>query len=90
VRVGPLSGVVPRSLLSAFELASEGTPLQGARLAIEETPILALCPRCAQERPIQSVGEFRCADCGTLAPEVIGGRELDLVSLEISGEPADC
>ena len=90
VRIGPLSGVVAGSLLSAFELASEGTPIQGARLAIEETSVRVLCPSCSQERSIESIQSFRCADCGTPAPEIVGGRELELVSLEISGEPVEC
>lgn len=90
VRIGPLSGVVPRSLASAFELASEGTPLQGARLAIEETRIRVLCRSCSSERPIDGILSFRCADCGMPTPEIIGGRELELVCLEISGEPVEC
>jgi len=90
VRIGPLSGVIPGSLLSAFQLASEGTPIQGARLAIEETSVRVLCPSCSQERPIESIQSLRCADCGTATPEIVGGQELELVSLEISGEPVQC
>ncbi len=90
VRIGPLSGVVPGSLLTAFELAAEGTPIQGARLAIEETSVRVLCPACSEERSIESLRSFRCSDCGTPTPEIVGGRELELVSLEISGEPVEC
>ena len=90
LRIGPLSGVVPGSLVSAFELASEGTPIQGARLAIEQTDVRVLCPFCSEERPIESIRSFRCAACGTPTPEIVGGRELELVSLEISGEPVEC
>jgi hydrogenase nickel incorporation protein HypA/HybF len=35
VRVGPLSGVVPRALAFAFEVAVVDSPLAGARLEIE-------------------------------------------------------
>jgi len=35
VRLGALTGIGPESLTAAFELASAGTPLEGARLAIE-------------------------------------------------------
>ena len=90
VRIGPLSGVVPGSLKSAFELAAEGTPIQGARLAIEETDVRVLCPLCSQERAIDSIQSFRCVICGTPTPEIVSGRELELVSLEISGEPVEC
>jgi hydrogenase nickel incorporation protein HypA/HybF len=36
VRVGPLSGVVPRALAFAFEVAVADSPLAGARLEIED------------------------------------------------------
>jgi hydrogenase nickel incorporation protein HypA/HybF len=36
--VGELSGVVPDSLQFCFELATEGTSLQGASLEISQTP----------------------------------------------------
>ena len=36
LKLGPLSGVVKESLLSAYELACEGTPLEGSQLVIAE------------------------------------------------------
>ena len=38
LEVGALTGVVPDSLRFCFELATEGTSLQGASLEITETP----------------------------------------------------
>ena len=38
LEVGELSGVVPDSLHFCFELATEGTSLQGASLEIKQTP----------------------------------------------------
>ena len=38
LEVGELSGVVPDSLQFCFELATEGTSLQGASLEITQTP----------------------------------------------------
>lgn len=35
VRLGAFAGIGPESLTTAFQLASEGTPLEGARLNIE-------------------------------------------------------
>jgi hydrogenase nickel incorporation protein HypA/HybF len=37
LRIGPLSGVTSEALQFSFELAAEGTPVEGARLEIEET-----------------------------------------------------
>jgi hydrogenase nickel incorporation protein HypA/HybF len=82
VQVGRLSGVVAEALLSAYELAREGTPLAQARLEIEETPVVMRCPGCG-ERPVASLLQLCCAECGAPATELIRGRELDLTALEV-------
>src|SRR4051794_9200301 len=83
LRIGPLSGVVPDALRSAFELAREQEPaLAAAELVIEEVPVTARCPRCAAERAVP-FPELRCPTCDTPTPEVVRGRELEVVALEI-------
>ncbi len=84
VRLGPLAGVVKDALLSAWELACEGTELAGARLAIEEMPVTIYCPRCASERPAVSVQRLCCAVCETAASDVRGGTELEVFALELA------
>jgi len=86
LKLGPLSGVVKDSLFSAYEMACEDTPLQGSRLVIEEVPILVFCPNCQAQRPVSSVQLFCCADCGTPASEIVQGKELEVVALEILQE----
>src|SRR5438105_15634846 len=83
LRLGPLSGVVKEALVSAYELAREGTPLEGSRLDVEETPVVAYCPACAAERAVASARELCCPVCGTPTPRVVGGRELEVVALEV-------
>jgi hydrogenase nickel incorporation protein HypA/HybF len=83
LRLGPLSGVVKEALLSAYDLAREGGALQDARLVIEEVPVLAHCPTCQATRAAVSMQEMRCATCGTPTPQVVSGRELEIVALEI-------
>jgi hydrogenase nickel incorporation protein HypA/HybF len=83
LRLGPLSGVVKQALLSAYELAREGSPLADARLVIEEVPVLAHCPACRATRAVVSVQQLVCAECGTPTPEVVSGRELEMVALEV-------
>ncbi|HZW29601.1 MAG TPA: hydrogenase maturation nickel metallochaperone HypA [Isosphaeraceae bacterium] len=83
LRLGPLSGVVKAALISAYDLAREGTPLERAELIVEEVPIAAYCPACAAERAPISVQELRCPACGAPTPEILRGRELDVVALEI-------
>jgi len=82
LKLGPLSGVVKDALLSAYDLAREGTPLAGADLVVEDVPLVAWCPACAAEcKP--PFPEMCCPICGTPTPDVVRGRELEVVALEI-------
>lgn len=87
LRLGPLSGVVKEALLFSFDLAAEGTEIAGARLEIEDVPILVRCPTCREERRLPSP-RLRCPVCGTATPDVIAGRELEFRSLEVSESAA--
>jgi hydrogenase nickel incorporation protein HypA/HybF len=84
LRLGPLSGVVREALVSAYDLAREGTLLAGAELVVEAVPIAAYCPGCAAEVEPPSAWELRCPACGAPTPEVVRGRELEVVALEIA------
>jgi hydrogenase nickel incorporation protein HypA/HybF len=83
LKLGPLSGVVKGALVSAYDLAREGTPLAGAELVVEEVPVTIYCPACASDRAPVSPWELYCPSCGTPTPEVVTGRELEVVALEI-------
>ena len=83
IRLGPLCGVVKDALCSAFELASENTPYATSQLVFEDAPIVVFCPICDAERPVQSIQHFCCANCDTPASKVVGGRELEIVALEL-------
>jgi hydrogenase nickel incorporation protein HypA/HybF len=83
LRLGPLSGVVKDALRSAYDLAREGTALERAELVIEDVPLLAYCPACETERALPSAQQLCCPACGTPTPQVVRGRELEVVALEI-------
>ncbi len=83
LRLGPLSGVVKDALVSAYELAREGSGLNGADLVIEEVPLVARCPACAELRTLASPAQLCCPACGSPTPDVVSGRELEVFALEI-------
>jgi hydrogenase nickel incorporation protein HypA/HybF len=83
LRLGALSGVVKEALLFSYDLACEGTPIEGSRLVIEEVPIVAYCPACQEERTLDAGNRFFCPICDAPTPEVVQGRELEVVALEI-------
>ncbi|MGE5193842.1 MAG: hydrogenase maturation nickel metallochaperone HypA [Deltaproteobacteria bacterium] len=83
LKVGALSGVVTEALASAYELARENSPVAGARLVIEEVPVVIYCDVCRSEQPILSIQEFCCPQCGAFTANVVRGRELEVVALEL-------
>ena len=86
LRLGALSGVVREALEFSFDLAAAGTAVAGARLRIEEIAVAVFCPACNVERTLASVQHFRCPVCGIETPDVVRGRELEFLSMEISDE----
>lgn len=84
VKVGALSGVVPRALEAAYELAREGTPAADSQLVIEECPVVVRCGHCGACAEVASIQLLECSRCGAPAAEVISGRELEVVAVELS------
>ncbi len=83
LRLGPLSGVVKEALRSAYGLAREGTALATAELVVEDVPLVGYCRACDAARPLPSVWELRCPECGGPTPEIVSGRELEVFALEV-------
>jgi hydrogenase nickel incorporation protein HypA/HybF len=83
LKLGPLSGVVKDALLFSYEIACNGTPLEGSQLVIEDVPVVIYCSECQSEQQLESTQRFCCPVCGTLSSEVVRGRELEFVAMEI-------
>jgi hydrogenase nickel incorporation protein HypA/HybF len=83
LKLGALAGVVKDALLSCYELACEGTELQGSRLVVEDVPIEVYCPKCLAPRTLESIQWFVCPECKSPVSEVIHGRELQVFALEL-------
>ena len=83
LKLGVMAGVVKDALLFSYDVVCQDTPLEGSRLLIQDMPLVVFCPRCEVQRVLNSAQSFRCAECGTPTPEILGGRELELVALEI-------
>jgi len=83
LKLGALSGVVKEAVLSCYEMVCETTPLQGSRLVIEDVPVVIFCPTCRAERTLDSIQLFCCPECHTPCSEIVHGKELEVVALEI-------
>ncbi len=83
VRIGALSSVVPDALQFAWELATEGTSIRGAALVVERVPLAIACAPCARTRVVEGAPIPVCPACGTPSADIVSGRELDIVRLEV-------
>jgi len=85
VEIGPLAGVEPLLVRSAFEQLVEASSARGARLVIDEVPLSAVCTECEEAFEVERF-QFRCPACGSVQVRVTRGDEFRLVSITI--EPA--
>ena len=86
IALGQLSGVIPQSLLSAYEVAAENSNLSKSSLVIEEMAVEIDCPTCGGVRQVESIQELRCRECGTLSGKIVSGREMEITAMEICDE----
>jgi len=89
LKLGALSGVVKDALLFSYGLACEGTALEGSKLVIEDIPVTVYCSTCDAEKTLDSIQRFCCPSCGTLTPDIVSGKQLELVAIEITEENED-
>jgi hydrogenase nickel incorporation protein HypA/HybF len=82
LQIGKLSGVVCDSVRFCFDICADGTPLQGARLEIDETPGSARCRNCAATFEVEDL--LTLCRCGSANLELLSGQELKIREVEIS------
>jgi hydrogenase nickel incorporation protein HypA/HybF len=83
LKLGPYSGVAKEALLSAYDIAREGTPLAECALMVEEVSLRANCPTCRMVRDVVSVHKLRCSVCDAPTTDLVSGQEMEIVALEI-------
>jgi hydrogenase nickel incorporation protein HypA/HybF len=82
VQVGALCAVVPDAMTFCFDLAAEGTLADGARLDLDVQPGSARCRTCGQDFALSDL--ILLCSCGSADVEVLAGRDLRIVSMEVS------
>ena len=87
VRIGPLAGVVPELLASAFPLAAADSRMKHASLELVDAPIKVRCLTCGAETEA-AMNRLICGDCGDWHTQVISGDELLLESVELETAPS--
>lgn len=82
VRIGPLSGVEPLLLESAFSISRAGTLAEEAEFLTEALPIHVLCNSCGVESEAV-VNNLVCGSCGGYNTKLLSGDELILARVEL-------
>jgi hydrogenase nickel incorporation protein HypA/HybF len=84
VRIGPLSGVEPKLLASAFSMGCVGTIAEQAELLLETQSIRVMCNVCMLESEA-TVSNLICRHCGDYDTQLLSGDELILARVELEG-----
>lgn len=80
--VGELCGYVEESVRFYFDFLGKGTIAEGADLRFQMVPAVARCRNCAREFNIKDF-DWLCPGCGRSELEIIGGKELQVESIEV-------
>jgi hydrogenase nickel incorporation protein HypA/HybF len=86
LKLGVLSGIVKEALEFSFDVVIQGTPLEGAKLVIENVPVKVFCPTCQEAHVLSEPFPMRCPVCGTRTSQVLEGKEIELYALKGRGK----
>ena len=84
IEIGVMSGIAPDAVAFSFDLVTEGTRAEGARLNIIEIPATARCEDCGLEFPIADL--LTACSCGSFRRTLLRGDELNVRSIELEPE----
>lgn len=84
--IGALSGIVDDSVQFYFDILSQGTLAEGARLRFRRLPASATCLECGAAFAATPPLAPACPACGSTALRVQGGREFFVESIEVDDD----
>ncbi|OGR10499.1 MAG: hydrogenase maturation nickel metallochaperone HypA [Desulfobacterales bacterium RIFOXYA12_FULL_46_15] len=86
LKIGKLASVVEHSLTFCFEIITKDTALENARLEIDFVPVRVHCKSCDHSWEVTGP-VFQCPFCKDGDVEMISGREIEIISLELEETP---
>ena len=84
LRVGRASGIMPDALLFAFDAIKSDSIARDAVLHIEEMPVSGHCNGCQQSFIVEQEYILTCPVCGGSDFKMTGGREMEVIDMEVS------
>ncbi len=83
VKIGKAAGVVPDSLLFAFETLKTETIAEKAELIIDHVPVTGTCAGCGERFSVDEAYVIQCPHCGGMSLTIETGRELNISEMEV-------
>ena len=80
--MGKLNAFIPECIQEYFELMSEGTPAEGARLVFNIQPVILECRICNKKFEME-YNRLKCKYCQGINVDIISGKEFYVDSLDI-------
>jgi len=84
IRIGRASGILPDALMFAFDAIKSDSIAKSAKLNIAEIPVTGCCRDCENTFIVEEEYILSCPLCGGNSFFVTGGRELDIIDMEVS------
>ena len=81
IKLGEYSDIVPQLIQEYFNIVSDGTKADGAKLIIERIPVTIYCNDCLKESLMEK-RRYRCPVCGSQNIKMLTGKEFYVESLE--------
>jgi hydrogenase nickel incorporation protein HypA/HybF len=81
LEIGKLTAIMPDAIKFCFDVCSQSTVLEGAKLEIIEISGLAKCRQCGAIIPLNQ--PFGICECGSRELNIIAGEELKIKEMEI-------
>ena len=86
--IGQLSSIVDDSVQFYWDLVSQGTSAEGAKLHFRRIPTEFECRDCGiRFYPVKD--DFSCPKCGSLGLIIAAGEEFFIESIEVTSENTD-
>jgi hydrogenase nickel incorporation protein HypA/HybF len=79
--VGQLSSMIDDCVQFYWDIISEGTPAERAKLHFRRIPAEMQCAECQRRFPLND--QFACPNCGSTNGRIVAGEEFYLDSIEV-------
>lgn len=82
VKIGEMAGILPDALKTSFEVITAQNGMDGAVLNIDISPLAGYCRKCKKGFKVIDY-RFSCPDCGVSDIDIVSGREMSIVEIEV-------